>query len=134
MDVPNATVMIIENAERFGLSQLHQLRGRVGRSDCQSYCFLYSSKDIRRLKAMEKYYNGLKLSEIDLKIRGPGEIFGTKQHGDLELKIADFSDIALIEITRREAIKLVERDPSLANYPLLFEKVKPLLTKQVQPD
>lgn len=134
MDIPNATIIIIEGADRFGLSQLHQLRGRVGRSDKESFCLLFSQKDTRRLAAMEKYNLGIKLAEIDLKIRGAGEIYGTKQHGSLELKFADFSDVVLIEQTRITAQALIEKDQSLNNYPLLKEKIKPLLEKEIQPD
>lgn len=134
MDIPNATIIAIEGADRFGLSQLHQLRGRVGRSDKGSYCLLFSQKETARLAAMEKYNLGIKLAEIDLKIRGAGEIYGTKQHGSLNLKIADFQDLILIEEARQAAEKLLENDPSLDNYPLLKGGIRPFLEKKVQPD
>ncbi|PID32967.1 ATP-dependent DNA helicase RecG, partial [Candidatus Saccharibacteria bacterium] len=99
VDVPNATVMLIENADNFGLSQLHQLRGRVGRSDHQSFCHLMLSgheKPSQRLKEIEKSNNGFYLAEVDLKLRGPGEIYGKAQHGELNLQIASLADTKLI--------------------------------------
>ena len=135
IDIPNATIMIIEAADRFGLSQLHQLRGRVGRSDRQSYCLLFTEsqnqRTIQRLKSMEKIYIGAQLAELDLKLRGPGEIYGTAQHGIPELKIASFSDFSLIEKTRKEAESIF---PHLSDYPLLLEKIKNQNTKQISPD
>lgn len=125
IDIPNATIMIIEDAQRFGLAQLHQLRGRVGRSHKQSYCFLFAEtnteKSEKRLKAMENYNSGFKLAEIDLELRGPGEIYGTKQSGWPELKIASFSDQKLIETTRKAAKSII---PELKEYPLLKEKIE----------
>lgn len=107
IDIPGATIMIVEGSERFGLAQLHQLRGRVGRSDKQSYCLLFSStnspKALTRLKYLEKSKTGLELAELDLKLRGPGEMFGTAQHGFPELKIASFYDSSLIAKTRKVA-------------------------------
>ena len=136
VDVPNATIMVIEGAERFGLAQLHQLRGRVGRGAKQSYCFLFSTTEesaiVSRLKNLENISDGLKLSEIDLKIRGSGEIFGRRQSGRFDLKIADFSDLELIEKTRAAANKLLTEDPTLANYPQI--KVKLQNFDQVSPD
>lgn len=134
MDISNATIIVIEGAERFGLAQLHQLRGRVGRNDRDAFCFLFSGKETARLKAMEKYYSGIKLAEIDLKIRGSGEIFGTKQHGRLELKVADLRDIVLIEETRSSALKILEEDITLRKYPQLRQKISPILSLDVQPD
>ena len=120
VDVPNATVMVIESAERFGLSQLHQLRGRVGRGGEQSYCILMSgdklSKDGRaRLDAMCQTNDGFQLSELDLKLRGAGDIHGTQQSGDaFELNIANLAtDTQIMEVTRNEAISILERDPAL---------------------
>lgn len=127
MDNPNASIILIEGAERFGLSQLHQLRGRVGRGRKESYCLLYSTgtspEDIRRLKLLENTYDGLKLAELDLKIRGSGQIFGTAQSGRYEFKIASFSDIALLEKTRKLADRLLASDPTLDKYPALKAKL-----------
>lgn len=111
VDVPNATVMVVENAERFGLAQLHQLRGRVGRGKHKSYCFLISdagnSEAGRRLKAMTKLHDGFKIAEQDMQMRGPGQLLGLQQHGLSELKLADiFSDIALLKQSK-EAVQLV---------------------------
>lgn len=103
IDVPTATIMVIEAAERFGLAQLHQLRGRVGRSEKQSYCLLFSEDGAQRLKMLERLHNGLALAEADLKYRGPGQRFGTAQHGHWDLKIADFSDLTLIEKAAKAA-------------------------------
>lgn len=121
MDIQSATVMVIEGAERFGLAQLHQLRGRVGRGEKESFCLLFSEdkESTSRLKNLERLYDGLKLAELDLKIRGSGEIFGTRQAGRFELKIASLSDLALIEKTRAAAKKILEDDPSLDKYPKL---------------
>lgn len=102
IDVPNATIMVIESADRFGLAQLHQLRGRVGRSDKQSYCLLFADNGLERLKYLEKINNGLQLAEIDLKFRGPGERFGLAQHGKWGLKIARPEDLEkLIPLLRQ---------------------------------
>jgi ATP-dependent DNA helicase RecG len=128
IDVPNATIMIIEGAERFGLAQLHQLRGRIARSTYDAYCFLFSNskslKVVRRLSALRKIDLGFKLAEIDLSIRGPGEIFGTKQHGLPKLKVADLTDLDLIEKARREAEIIILQGPLSKNYPLLVEEIK----------
>ncbi len=136
VDIPNATIMVIEGAERFGLAQLHQLRGRVGRGSKQSYCLLFPSTEesgiISRLKNLERISDGLKLSEIDLKIRGSGEIFGKAQSGRFDLKIASFNDQELIEKTRLAAQKILREDPTLAKYPAL--KVKLSSFEQVAPD
>ncbi|MDP2720389.1 MAG: ATP-dependent DNA helicase RecG [bacterium] len=107
IDVPNATVMMIEAAERFGLASLHQLRGRVGRSDQQAYCLLFTESStenvIERLSSLEKHHLGLKLAKIDLKMRGPGHIFGTAQSGIPSFKIAELTDLPLINAARNEA-------------------------------
>lgn len=128
VDVPRATVMMIEGAERFGLSQLHQFRGRVGRSDMQSYCFLFTTEESqqnrKRLKAMEKSSNGFELAEEDLKIRGPGQLYGTQQWGLPDAAMQNLSNIFLIEKTRSEAKELLEKDPVLQNYPLLKARLK----------
>lgn len=135
IDIPNATIMVIEASERFGLSQLHQLRGRVGRNDMQSYCLLFTEsrnpKTIERLKGMEKIYIGAELAELDLRLRGPGEIFGTTQHGVRELKIASFSDFSLIEKVRKEAEKIF---PKLKDYPKLLEKINTENLSDISPD
>ncbi len=137
VDVPNATIMVIESAERFGLSQLHQLRGRIGRGLKKSYCLLFSeipNKDnISRLKNLEKIDDGLKLAELDLKIRGSGEIFGIKQSGRFEFKIASFSDLELVEKTRTAAKKLLQDNPTLDKYPPVAGKLQSL-AKEVMPD
>lgn len=118
IDVPNATVMMVESAERFGLSQLHQLRGRVGRGTAQSYCMLLAGNptDVgrQRLDIIEKTQDGFELAEADLKMRGPGEFFGTRQSGMPDLRMARISDIALLELARNEAVRLFEIDPGLA--------------------
>jgi ATP-dependent DNA helicase RecG len=117
VDIPNATVMMVEGAERFGLAQLHQLRGRVGRSDVQSYCLLLSdsaSGEAReRLQLVERNQDGFALAEADLRLRGPGEFFGTRQSGLPDLKVAQLSDVPLIELARAEAAHLLESDPDL---------------------
>jgi ATP-dependent DNA helicase RecG len=120
VDVPNATVMVIESAERFGLSQLHQLRGRVGRGGEQSYCILMSgdklSKEGRaRLEAMCATNDGFRLSELDLKLRGAGDIHGTQQSGEaFELNIANLAtDTQIMELTREEALRILASDPKL---------------------
>lgn len=135
IDIPNATIIVIEAAERFGLAQLHQLRGRVGRGEKQSYCLLFTdskSEQTRlRLKAMETLDVGAQLAELDLKLRGPGEIYGIKQHGLPILKIASFSNFKLIERAKNEAQNIF---PKLASYPLLQEKLKTYTISSVSPD
>jgi ATP-dependent DNA helicase RecG len=123
IDIPNATIMMIEGADRFGLAQLHQFRGRVGRSDIQSYCLLFtdnnSQKTISRLQALTKYDNGLKLAEYDLRTRGSGEIYGTRQSGFIDLKIASLNDLNLIKTTKTAARTILAKSPNLELYPLL---------------
>lgn len=135
IDIPNATIMVIEASERFGLSQLHQLRGRVGRKDMQSYCLLFTEsknlKTLERLRGMEKIHIGAQLAELDLKLRGPGEIYGTSQHGRKALKIASFSDFALIEKARKEAENIF---PKLKSYPKLLEKIEKENLSEISPD
>ena len=122
VDVPNATIMLIEGAERFGLSQLHQFRGRVGRGAKKSYCFLCTSPDASnssdRLKAMVDYIDGFKLAEIDLKLRGPGEVYGVKQSGIPDLKVANLTNGVLVVRVRKVAEHMVEKS-SLDKYPKL---------------
>lgn len=118
INVPNATVIVVENAERFGLAQLHQLRGRVGRGSHKSYCFLIfdggSETARKRGEIMESSSDGFYIAEEDLKLRGPGEIFGTRQHGLPDLKIADLSrHLRIMEHARREARAVIQRDPEL---------------------
>jgi ATP-dependent DNA helicase RecG len=118
VDVPNASIMVIEDANRFGLSQLHQLRGRVGRGSTQSFCVLVAeakTDDARaRMDIMVGTTDGFKIAEEDLRLRGPGEIAGTKQSGNLDFKIADLSqDGQLLELSRQAAMELIERDPGL---------------------
>ncbi len=117
IDVPNATVMMVESADRFGLSQLHQFRGRVGRGQEQSYCMLLAQNPSeigrQRLDIIEKIQDGFQLAEEDLKLRGPGEFFGTRQSGLPDLRMAKLSDVALLEQARSEAIKLFEKDKTL---------------------
>ena len=119
VNVPNATVMLIENADNFGLSQLHQLRGRVGRGKHQSFCHLMMSghdKPSQRLREIEKSQDGFYLAEVDLKLRGPGEIYGKMQHGDLNLKIASLADTALIARAQVEAEHFVKEGQDLLQY------------------
>jgi ATP-dependent DNA helicase RecG len=119
VDVPDATLMVIMNAERFGLSQLHQLRGRVGRNNIQSYCILVTSDNLsqeglERIKAMIKYTDGFKLSEIDLKMRGPGDFFGVRQSGIPELKFAKiFEDSHILIKARKDAFNIISEDRNL---------------------
>ncbi len=126
VDVPNASIMVIEGAERFGLAQLHQFRGRVGRGSHQSYCFLFTDSDNEqtreRLKAMEKYKDGFKLSQIDLKLRGSGDLYGTAQKGFPQLKIADLFDYQLMREAQTQAEKIAREDPDLNNFPYLKQK------------
>ena len=119
IDVPNASVMVIENAERFGLSQLHQLRGRVGRGADQSYCILMagnklSSDSKQRLQAMVDTNDGFEIANIDLRLRGPGDIQGTRQSGVLDFKLADLiQDEKLVSFTRKLATELLNADPDI---------------------
>ena len=134
VDVPNAAVMVIENAERFGLSQLHQLRGRVGRGKHQSYCILISDNQNeetkQRLKVMTKTSDGFKIAEEDLRLRGPGDFFGERQHGLPGLKIADIGcDTQLLKEAQQAAEELLEKDPDLRDHPAAAERVAELFAQ-----
>ena len=138
VDIPNATVMIIESAERFGLSQLHQLRGRVGRGKHESYCFLITghkkTKESKiRMETMEKTNDGFIIAEKDLELRGPGNIMGTQQSGEMPLKITNLvSDSALIIKIRKLVEKIMSKDPKLenANNLLILKNVKMIIEKK----
>jgi len=136
IDIPNATIMLIEGAERFGLSQLHQFRGRVGRGEHKSYCFLFtgqlSEEGNKRMKAMETYSSGFKLSEIDLELRGPGEVYGVRQSGIPDLKMASLTDSKTIEKAQRSAQQIIQKDPLLKNYDKLAGKIAELQEIHVQ--
>jgi ATP-dependent DNA helicase RecG len=125
IDVPNASVMAIAGAERFGLAQLHQFRGRVGRSAYQSFCFAMSSDNpsSQRLKAFAQCTDGFDLAERDLTLRGPGELFGTRQSGIEEMKFATFTDLRLVEDAHEAAMELLTADPELDSVPQLKEKI-----------
>lgn len=127
VDVPNATVMLVESAERFGLAQMHQLRGRVGRSEHQGTCYLLLSDNLSpspRLKALEQSNDGFKLAEYDLEMRGPGAIYGTMQHGQLDLRIAKLTDTKLISAARGRAQEFIDKRENLLKYKELYERVK----------
>lgn len=135
IDIPNATLLIIEDADRFGLAQLYQLRGRIGRGEYQSYCFLFletkneqpdteTSKAKQRLTALMNAKNGFELAEIDLKMRGPGEVFGTQQSGFIkDLKIANLSDSETILYAQNAAKEIITQSPNLEKFPLLKQKI-----------
>ncbi|MEO6508823.1 MAG: ATP-dependent DNA helicase RecG [Patescibacteria group bacterium] len=135
IDVPNATIMIIEGAERYGLAQLHQLRGRVGRGDIQSYCILFSdsTESSNRLQYFAKTNSGMQLAEFDLKLRGSGDIYGLRQHGYSDLKIASFADIELINETKH-ASKYFMDHLSLNKFPKVKERVDKYGLKEVARD
>ena len=129
IDIPGATMMLIEGAERFGLSQLHQLRGRIGRNDKQAFCFLFTSEhvnnSIERLEALVKINDGFELAEIDLKLRGAGDVFGTRQSGLVDLKIAQLTDTVLIKKARNWAEKILHQ-PEFKSDAALQAKIKSL--------
>jgi ATP-dependent DNA helicase RecG len=137
IDIPNASVMLIEGADRFGLAQLHQFRGRVGRGADQSYCLLLSEEPSeeaqRRLELMEQTTDGFILAEADMDMRGPGQFFGTKQSGLPGLRVAKLSDVKLIELTRAEATRMLDEDPGLTRpgHELLNRTVARLLDSVV---
>jgi len=135
IDIPNATIIMIEASERFGLAQLHQLRGRVGRGDKQSYCLLFTdSKNAQtstRLKAMETTHSGAELAELDLRLRGPGNLYGTAQHGIPKLKAASFSDTMLIQKAKAAADQIFSE---LSRYPLLNQQIEQTNSANISPD
>lgn len=137
IDIPKATIMVVEEAQRFGLAQLHQMRGRVGRSNLESYCLLFyqssSIKVAKRLKAMEKIYIGAQLAELDLKLRGPGELYGFKQHGVADFKLANFSDKKLVESAQKAASSIITNDPYL-NHNLQLKELCEDNVKYVSPN
>jgi len=125
IDFPNATLMMIEGADKFGLAQLHQFRGRVGRGKNQSYCFLFSDfSNNPRLKAMTQLQDGFELAEKDLKLRGPGDLIGQRQWGIPNFVMASMGDLELVEKTREAAKEILEKDPELKKYPLLRKRLK----------
>ena len=129
VDVPNASVMLLEAADRFGLAQIHQLRGRVGRGQHQGYCYLMMSDSKappKRLEALARSNDGFKLAELDLELRGPGAIYGTMQHGQLDLRIAKLSDTHLIAAARNAAQEYIDRGENLVQYTELYERVRQL--------
>ena len=126
IDVPNATVMLVENAERFGLAQLHQLRGRIGRGEHKSFCILLTSDETpetrTKLSVLEKTTNGFEIAEKDLQLRGPGEFLGTRQSGLPDLVLADLiKDRLILEKARKAAFDLIAENPDLSHYPDLQE-------------
>jgi len=128
VDIPNASVMMIEGAERFGLAQLHQFRGRVGRSKYQSFCFLFTDSPAKktrlRLEALLSCENGFELAEKDLKIRGPGDFFGKRQWGIPDLAMSALKDFSLVEKAREAAKEILMEDPELKKYPILSQRLK----------
>jgi ATP-dependent DNA helicase RecG len=131
VDVPNASIMVIEGADKFGLAQIHQLRGRVGRGADKSYCYLVLSENkepSKRLRLLERETNGFKLAEYDLEVRGPGAIYGTMQHGALDLRVAKLTDIELIESARAAAKQFIDKGDDLLKYPHLHKRVQLLRT------
>lgn len=126
IDIPNATIMMVEGADRFGLAQLHQFRGRVGRGKHQSYCFLFSTsgETTSRLRALQKCENGFELAEKDMQIRGPGQFYGVRQSGMPDLAMNSLKDLQFVKTVRQQANDLLEEDPELKSHPLLIEKLK----------
>ncbi len=135
VNVPNTTVIIIEGAERFGLAQLHQLRGRVIRSNHQAYCYVFAEskteKTIQRLKAFKNSSNGFELAEFDLKLRGPGELSGNKQWGISDIGMEAIKNIKMVEVARTEAGRLLKEDETLKKYPLINQKLANRKTTEI---
>ena len=127
VDVPNATLMIIENAERFGLAQLHQIRGRVGRSDAQSFCFVFTNSTdpeaSNRLEALVKSHSGFELAEYDLKLRGPGQFVGERQSGLPDFAMSSLANLKMVNAAKKTAGEILAQDPELKNYPHFKEKL-----------
>src|SRR5205085_1497363 len=130
IDVPNASIMLVEGADRFGLAALHQLRGRIGRGQHASYCLLASDSTapnaIERLQALERTQDGFRLAQIDLELRGPGQVYGTRQHGMLELELADLGDTKLVAAVRKAAAAFVEDPAAVVQYPQVLERINRL--------
>jgi ATP-dependent DNA helicase RecG len=124
IDVPNATIMAIEGPERFGLAQLHQFRGRVGRAEHQSYCFLLAESPTARLRAMATSSSGFELAQKDLELRGPGDFYGTRQWGVPDLVMANIGDMFLVQSVRQEALTILKQNPTLSAFPSLQEKTE----------
>ena len=124
IDIPRATIMIVEDAERFGLAQLHQYRGRIGRNDKQAFCFLMAERKNKRLQAMLEHDNGFALAKADLSFRGPGEVYGTLQKGFPQLKIASLFDFAIMKQAKTAAQILLQKDKDLLDFPLIKAKLK----------
>ncbi|NCA94121.1 MAG: DEAD/DEAH box helicase, partial [Sphingobacteriia bacterium] len=126
IDIPNATVMIIEEAHRFGLSQLHQFRGRVGRGEHQSYCFLFAKTKTDRLNILEKYTDGFKVAQKDLELRGPGEFLGNRQSGLADGTMQNITNIKMIKCASQEAEKIIAQDPDLTLHSALKKQLEKL--------
>ena len=138
IDIPNATIMLVEGSDRFGLAQLHQLRGRVGRGDKQSYCLLFSENTnpdtVKRLKALETMHNGALLAQYDLSLRGQGDVFGARQHGIPTLVLGSLSDTELVSQTQEAVMKLTRIDPTFVAFPLLRERLNESKIENVSQD
>jgi ATP-dependent DNA helicase RecG len=139
VDVPNASVMLIEHAERFGLSQLHQLRGRVGRGAAQSYCLLLTGSQsetaLQRLNVLVNFQDGFAIAEMDLRLRGPGQVLGVRQSGLPDLALSSLSeDKDTLEIARAQAQQLIQEDPTLSQYPQLAEEFRQRRQRQLGPE
>ena len=128
VDIPNAAIMMIEGADRFGLAQLYQFRGRVGRGEHQSYCLLFTDSTAEstheRLNALLKAKNGFELAEKDLAIRGPGEFIGDKQTGIPDLAMRALNNMELVKAARAAAVSVLKKDPELSGYPVLVEQLE----------